>query len=712
MSTSSINSFFKNNGITGNLFIDSLIVAHLIPIILSYINGLIKLARYCLLNLWEIMYSYTKYYFKAKLVGNNVCEVEINENNPIYNILKSKIFDSNIPSDKAQGIIDNYYSLERKGKKIYEDSRQKYLIKTNIDLNYSDKKKLFKCYNHCNMQTNEEVKIFKYKLLNENYIIKIMHEEFLLKDGNNKHYGIRIELISFREKFLEKNRQKYVNIIENFLKSRFNIGGNIEYIYNIQILDKVLMTKLQMFVGKKSPTNVVGWINYGDNIFDELKIDKEKTIFSPKGLVLQSGLSSIINTNKDYKKHMILYQKNTNILDNDTGTNVGGGCGIMSKYLSKVQKAHLIYKNSGFFKLKKKIFMICSYDWNMGIDVIIVSEGKLLTIDDLKEDVNFLIRLSLERTEDECSNKLCMKVYKMREVLGNWNCYVLEKRSIDTIYLPIKQKQEIMKEFHMFMKMETLYRKFQIPYRKGILFYGPPGTGKTSLIRSLAYEYQMNIYVIDVNDSKINDETIVTVLNSIAGNRKILLFEDIDYAFAEKEEIKNTQRIDYNNESDNKNPIKIGKENEFQINVTNTGKSNSTTKYLTYSGLLNALDGVMSNQSGVITILTTNNIDRLGEALTRPGRIDAKFELKECNDEQIESMINSFLKKFFDVMKSSDELYNYDMKLMDKKITELVELLVDENRMSNIRPCRLQQYLLKNIENPDNIFVNYKELLV
>lgn len=44
-----------------------------------------------------------------------------------------------------------------------------------------------------------------------------------------------------------------------------------------------------------------------------------------------------------------------------------------------------------------------------------------------------------------------------------------------------------------------------------------------------------------------------------------------------------------------------------------------TKKFLTCSGLLNALDGV-------ITIMTTNHIDKLGDAFPRPGRIDRKFE--------------------------------------------------------------------------------------
>ena len=62
---------------------------------------------------------------------------------------------------------------------------------------------------------------------------------------------------------------------------------------------------------------------------------------------------------------------------------------------------------------------------------------------------------------------------------------------------------------------------------------------------------------------------------------------------------------------------------------------------LTFSGLLNAMDGIC-NPDGQIFIFTTNYIDRLDSALIRAGRVDLRVEFTLPTDEQIESMFVRF----------------------------------------------------------------------
>merc|ERR1711920_1009910 len=65
------------------------------------------------------------------------------------------------------------------------------------------------------------------------------------------------------------------------------------------------------------------------------------------------------------------------------------------------------------------------------------------------------------------------------------------------------------------------------------------------------------------------------------------------------------------------------------------------TSDLTFTGLLNALDGV-GKANGQIFILTTNYRDRLDAALIRNGRIDVHIEFKSASDDQICGMFQRF----------------------------------------------------------------------
>lgn len=123
---------------------------------------------------------------------------------------------------------------------------------------------------------------------------------------------------------------------------------------------------------------------------------------------------------------------------------------------------------------------------------------------------------------------------------------------------------EDMKEF---IDSESWYKEMGVPYRRSYLFYGPPGTGKSSFAQALAGHLHFSICFLNVSDN-MNDYTFNYLLNS-APKKSIILIEDVDAMFE-------------------------GRKNKAQANR------------LTYSGFLNALDGVRS-QEGRIIIMTTNH---------------------------------------------------------------------------------------------------------
>jgi chaperone BCS1 len=62
---------------------------------------------------------------------------------------------------------------------------------------------------------------------------------------------------------------------------------------------------------------------------------------------------------------------------------------------------------------------------------------------------------------------------------------------------------------------------------------------------------------------------------------------------------------------------------------------------LSFSGFLNALDGV-ATQEGTVLFMTTNHVGALDDALIRAGRIDERIELTACNEEQLTRLYLKF----------------------------------------------------------------------
>jgi chaperone BCS1 len=63
---------------------------------------------------------------------------------------------------------------------------------------------------------------------------------------------------------------------------------------------------------------------------------------------------------------------------------------------------------------------------------------------------------------------------------------------------------------------------------------------------------------------------------------------------------------------------------------------------VSYSGFINALDGVAAHEGSVV-FLTTNHPQLIDEAAIRSGRVDFRLELGLCNRDQLERMFVKFI---------------------------------------------------------------------
>ena len=73
---------------------------------------------------------------------------------------------------------------------------------------------------------------------------------------------------------------------------------------------------------------------------------------------------------------------------------------------------------------------------------------------------------------------------------------------------------------------------------------------------------------------------------------------------------------------------------------------------MTFSGFLNALDGVASGEERIV-FLTTNHISRLDPALIRPGRVDLSELIDDASPVQAKNLFTRFYSDGEDIVGST-----------------------------------------------------------
>jgi hypothetical protein len=304
------------------------------------------------------------------------------------------------------------------------------------------------------------------------------------------------------------------------------------------------------------------------------------------------------------------------------------------------------------FKFNNKPFKVSNRqitkDYGTAHTVMCLYE--LSIIGSSKEDIDKLLFAVMTRNEP---NQIRQFMHERWSKLSD-----LQKRSFDTIILEDGIKEKIVKDLEIFVNSEKDYIKYGIPYKRNYLFHGKPGTGKTSLVTAMANHLRRSIYIISFDISMTND-LLHKAINSMLDENVILLLEDIDCIF--------------------------------------TDRSTETNSHVSFSALLNVLDGV-GRQKKLITVITTNHVEKLDPALVRPGRIDMMIGFDICTGKQLANLFT---------------LYN---RIYSKENLKNIENLVKEYKLT---PSSISGFLFRqrNVDLTDENLLKYfdqylKEILI
>jgi len=227
---------------------------------------------------------------------------------------------------------------------------------------------------------------------------------------------------------------------------------------------------------------------------------------------------------------------------------------------------------------------------------------------------------------------------------GNWQRFGAPRlvRPLSSVILQQGLSERLVADAHEFLHSSQWYADRGIPYRRGYLLHGPPGTGKTSFVTALAGHLGMSICVVNLNNPDLSDGSLLHLFNATPGKRCIILIEDIDAAPSSLSR-SSTSADDTSSTNDDhqaSSSSSLSSQSIFSANqlmIASTRVNNN----ITLSGLLNAIDGVAS-QEGRLLFMTTNHYERLDTALSRPGRIDVKVMLGFADKEQLARLFLNF----------------------------------------------------------------------
>ncbi len=245
------------------------------------------------------------------------------------------------------------------------------------------------------------------------------------------------------------------------------------------------------------------------------------------------------------------------------------------------------YATSSQLLIKKKFTVKIEYD-NADILLEIIEKS----INESKEKLTKNLEIYYNRMPD-CWSKLS----ELESV-----------QSLSQIFLPSKTIDDLKTYLEEFISLKSEYKRFGISHKFTVLLEGKPGMGKSTISRAVAHYFNRRLYVLNLANRDMKESHLIELFRDIKPD-SVLVLEDIDAFF-------------------------VGRK---------TGTECATG--VSFSTLINLLDGSLSSGNGLITFITANHAKNLDKALVRQGRIDKVIHFGDITKDQYDEAWKELVSK-------------------------------------------------------------------
>ena len=221
------------------------------------------------------------------------------------------------------------------------------------------------------------------------------------------------------------------------------------------------------------------------------------------------------------------------------------------------------------------------------------------TLEDLRSVLQDMYTLFDKYEEEMTKNNF--RVYSING--DEWSGQIIkDSQTLDQVFVKASAKEAILERIRVFKQEKQRAKRFGKPYKLNFLLYGVPGAGKTSMVKAIAKHLKKKLYIFNFS-KELTDNKMSALLKDVDSG-SVLVFEDVDSFFVHRE-------------------------------------SNGCN--ISFSSLINQLDGIRNSDAGLITILTANHVDKLDPALLRAGRMDLLVKFDYPEQEEVKMAFDAYL---------------------------------------------------------------------